>query len=423
MKKTMLCDYCVCEYPIDSLRIADGNITCQSCYHRFYFTTVKTWANLGLIEDENIGDLRVIDLPEKMYSVLIDMAKAMASYWPTRRDNILKTNWIEGCAATLHGIDQVPEFDNSILLLSRDEFMALWSQFTLCCVAFCHKKENRDEALDIYPLLRLFHDDFAETVRLKQNDMLDTVSVALGLSPIARELFIEKDRDNQVYLPYLGAGYQDVIRSGVTAACRGAKWESVVIPTRRIIDNRFFSVAHVIVDHEGTSTDVILAQTKSLLLQKEVVRFTIDSGKIAISDPCYFGPSIVEPAIMGEWTASVDRKGGVVRFLVAEAVNLPQKMKRIQLGTVPVDSGQMSIGDETAHRGDDRDFRFTKESWYDECISVSSSQAWGAVGGKTVVSQSGYGDGVYLVESHICEETERVAKVKVIFVDESQQHA
>lgn len=143
-------------------------------------------------------------------------------------------------------------------------------------------------------------------------------------------------------------------------------------------------------------------------------KFTVGSGKIRISDPCYEKDDLlggmVIPAKNGTWIAHVDFAdmggwGNRVSTLTAEFTGSTEST-RMNSGTIMVDSGQAGIFDLNSYANNKvvkNVKRIHHESiceadpWYSICCDRTlSNKQWGVVP-NGVVSTSGIGDGCYEV--------------------------
>lgn len=141
--------------------------------------------------------------------------------------------------------------------------------------------------------------------------------------------------------------------------------------------------------------------------------FTVESGHIIISDPCYKksvikkGLSTTHEVPIGIWKASVTR-GDRVSALIVEYADTGESCKWVKTGeTVAVDSGQMSIFDEKFYlkvseaKGRELAHYIKRDPFYAACCALTcgpnSESRDGGVLPHGAVSPSGYGDGVYEV--------------------------
>ena len=173
-----------------------------------------------------------------------------------------------------------------------------------------------------------------------------------------------------------------------------------------------------------------------LITRKSVGSFVNESGRFAISDPCY-EPDVwcrgeLENIKAGTWNAEVGMTdagsgwGVRVAMLIAThescdedaGIDLTERRAEFEVG---VDSGQAGIFDAKYYR-DDSVFGVsegdeTGEVWYDHCCSATLSEARVGIIPFGVVSSSGYGDGGYECV-YYTDADNHVVKVVVQFIYE-----
>ena len=160
--------------------------------------------------------------------------------------------------------------------------------------------------------------------------------------------------------------------------------------------------------------------------------FTINSGKIVLSDPCYEVPTwcqgIIENVKNGKWVAEIellgneDKYGKRIAYLWAYHLDsaiinpeLKDKLQHYEGHPLPfvggVDSGQFGFFDSDTYRKDAAATDLPKydfgadwtpkdedgEEWYRACCFLTlGEEMWGTLP-NGVVSISGFGDGSYQV--------------------------
>lgn len=169
-----------------------------------------------------------------------------------------------------------------------------------------------------------------------------------------------------------------------------------------------------------------------------MTKFTVRSGQIRVSDPCYdkdddyLGMTL--PAKNGEWVAHADfddmgNWGDRVVSLTAEFVG-KSKTVEVNQGRIAVDSGQAGIFDLDSYKNDKivenvkrihNDSICEDEPWYSICCDRTlSKNQWGVVP-NGVVSSSGFGDGCYEV-TYFSDKDGLATRVEIIFIsDESDE--
>lgn len=161
--------------------------------------------------------------------------------------------------------------------------------------------------------------------------------------------------------------------------------------------------------------------------------FQVTSGKVIITDPCYkFDENQVMPARNGRWIASMSLDNrGHIRELIATHIaytdlQLPYtdpQCRMVELDiTCSVDSGQAGIFDAdryNQHQGGEYD---QQDTLYGQCCHLTGKtiQSGGLVtiDGNTfgVVSNSGYGDGEYMITGQFYED--QLVGVVISFVED-----
>lgn len=151
---------------------------------------------------------------------------------------------------------------------------------------------------------------------------------------------------------------------------------------------------------------------------KHIGDFQVESS-LVICDPCYVDHADDEikpiPAKPGKWTAKVDYDHGLVHCLFAKHQEWNGTGKWQPLKEAGVDSGQMSVNDSSITD-------ITKEGfadYYEKCSQITLSHESYGVFGKTCVSSSGWGDGLYDVQA-VKDEEGRVVAVRVEFTNSEE---
>lgn len=169
---------------------------------------------------------------------------------------------------------------------------------------------------------------------------------------------------------------------------------------------------------------------------KVIGKFTVESGKLVVSDPCYergtWCQGVIANVMNGTWTAAVEQEKGIIVELLAglnlgdfEAVRgNPKRFAALKYEKEPfevgVDSGQAGIFDESFYPvGETIDFEGTG-SFYDACgdATLRSELGAGVVKNRGVVSSSGHGDGSYVCYTRRNAPGE-VIGVRVVFLPEA----
>lgn len=123
------------------------------------------------------------------------------------------------------------------------------------------------------------------------------------------------------------------------------------------------------------------------------LNFSIQSGKLAASDPCYDDPHVL-PAKNGVWNASIklNSEGRVAElFAYAEGAEF-HELSPIDLD-FGVDSGQFGIFDNEIYIAGTE---YGEPGFYNDCCQLTiTSPYYGVLDGKGIVTSSGWGDGCY----------------------------
>ena len=170
----------------------------------------------------------------------------------------------------------------------------------------------------------------------------------------------------------------------------------------------------------------------------ELGEFTVLSGRLAVSDPCYdtdvWCRGELENVMNGTWHASaVEMQTGnwgrrIARLIAVHENYADKKMSKGQcVGfEVGVDSGQAGLFD-ASHYKDDSVIANPRsgllnepgEIWYDHCCRTTQSPASAGVIPYGVVSSSGYGDGGY--DCFICRnEYGQIIRAEIEFIPEEE---
>jgi len=147
-------------------------------------------------------------------------------------------------------------------------------------------------------------------------------------------------------------------------------------------------------------------------------RFTVESGRVIASDPCYnMNRGEGTAARKGNWRASVDRRntswGNRVCVLTAwhEDVNPESRtFTKLRGADGGVDSGQFGFFDEKEFDPDG--------PFYDDCCSMTCSDAGFGSTKHGVVACSGFGDGCYPVE--VSREGKEAVAFRVTFIGDDE---
>jgi hypothetical protein len=164
--------------------------------------------------------------------------------------------------------------------------------------------------------------------------------------------------------------------------------------------------------------------------------FTIESGKVMVSDPCYdrgtWCQAVIDNVKNGRWNGYVVRKPDPYNPFPTEQIDICSRIFAVHVGCdnhedtqsvectepinkeIGVDSGQAGIFDlNHFHGGADQ---YGDKGWYDLCCEATAHDVFGAdviFGG--MVSSSGYGDGGY--ECYVARNDQgEVISIELVFV-------
>ena len=173
----------------------------------------------------------------------------------------------------------------------------------------------------------------------------------------------------------------------------------------------------------------------------ETLRFTIESGKICVSDPCYnkgtwcaawdleaqtgvWNCEVIK-SYEGLWGERVKEINAIAGEIYPEGcipIDLPWKKLEFDIG---VDSGQCGIFDYEKYPDGENTGEYEDEnSFYGKCCNLTlpeddSKEPFGVLE-NGIVSSSGFGDGSYIMYGLYEENREKLIGVKVIFIDEEE---
>ena len=162
-----------------------------------------------------------------------------------------------------------------------------------------------------------------------------------------------------------------------------------------------------------------------------VGEFTVTSGKMMISDPCYnqstWCQGVISNVKKGLWKAEVvysdegdfgNRVAELIAYYNAKKGLPKQDFWNKEKFEAGVDSGQMSIVDlEKYHGGGDN---YGDEGWYDMCCKITLADKGAGVIEGGVVSSSGFGDGGYDCYS-LKDKQGKIVAIKVVFIGEEEE--
>lgn len=152
-----------------------------------------------------------------------------------------------------------------------------------------------------------------------------------------------------------------------------------------------------------------------------MAQFTIKSGRVNLSDPCYDADTWCGaysiPAINGQWNVDLKYSCGRVAYWSAWVSNKPKSVKTesIDFG---VDSGQFGIFDSSIY---DPDGKF-----YGRCcdITLARDQSGSVIDDNEeslgFVSSSGYGDGKYEGTLYFSKQNELIG-FEIAFIEEEEE--
>lgn len=161
-------------------------------------------------------------------------------------------------------------------------------------------------------------------------------------------------------------------------------------------------------------------------IMEKLGKFTVNHG-LLISDPSYkhtdkysqfqiYYPK--EQVMTGEWNAMIEHdEDGCIKKLCAYIFK-STKCECIQ-DKLAVDSGQMGIFDVEYFRDDtlvSKDVKFKKpgDKWYTMCCDTTTTNLGASTIPFGVVSNSGYGDGVY--DCFVMKKDNLVCGVEIVFI-------
>ncbi len=139
-------------------------------------------------------------------------------------------------------------------------------------------------------------------------------------------------------------------------------------------------------------------------------QITLNSGKVIVTDPCY-EPSngynrTLKNVLTGKWNCTVRVKdcgawGKRIASLTIRHENYPKGKFDGYEGCAAVDSGQCGFFDPDYYDAHYEDNEWeNKDSWYRRVSDMTGQEPmWGTIDDAGVVAESGYGDGVYEIQS------------------------
>jgi hypothetical protein len=151
-------------------------------------------------------------------------------------------------------------------------------------------------------------------------------------------------------------------------------------------------------------------------VKTEVDSFTIRSGMIACTDPCYQYPDVMEPAENGKWMAHVEKSDcgdwgvRVKKILVHHKSFSPIGIRyKIEKKIIGVDSGQAGVFDASVYNNYD-------DSFYDRCCRTTlTNEQFGYIP-KGFVTSSGFGDGGY--QCLVYKKNGNTVAIEVTFIED-----
>jgi len=162
--------------------------------------------------------------------------------------------------------------------------------------------------------------------------------------------------------------------------------------------------------------------------------FKVTGGKLVVTDPCYDvggrGQGVLKNVRNGEWNAFVETEdfgrellGGtrVTKLraeLATDQAGGPWVIENISIG---VDSGQAGIFSMNKYPAGERaeDGKWNKDKFYDLCCEATIKGKAGIIDGIGIVSQSGWGDGVYACRTRR-DSDKKIIAVEIVFIDEDE---
>jgi hypothetical protein len=158
---------------------------------------------------------------------------------------------------------------------------------------------------------------------------------------------------------------------------------------------------------------------------EKIGKFTIQSGEVLVTDPCYERPhtpeNILQNVRNGVWHAFIERLDHIWGLPISELIvrhcATPDSIKIDDLARfdVPVDSGQAGFFDDQFYpTGDTGDYG-DPNSFYGRVCNLTMSPKRAGVVAFGAVSSSGYGDSCY--DCYIAKDEDGVIiAAKIVFI-------
>lgn len=151
-------------------------------------------------------------------------------------------------------------------------------------------------------------------------------------------------------------------------------------------------------------------------VKTQVESFTIRSGMVACTDPCYQYPDVKGPAKNGEWIARIEKSDcgnwgvRVKKMLVHHKTFSPIGVRyKVEKHIIGVDSGQAGVFDASVYN----DYN---DLFYDRCCRATLSDTHFGYVDKGFVTSSGYGDGGY--ECLVYTKDGEAVAIEVTFIED-----
>lgn len=152
--------------------------------------------------------------------------------------------------------------------------------------------------------------------------------------------------------------------------------------------------------------------------------FTITSGLVVLSDPCYDMDSTYQgmkfnvPAANGEWYVTVEKEDGrVASWKARRADSIPTVNTVFKTEEFGVDSGQFGIFDMKIYNPTQEE-GFTP--FYQECMDKTlDDNRSGVIMDKGFCSSTGYGDGCYQATLEFNQDV--LTAIEIIFMEEEEE--
>ena len=149
---------------------------------------------------------------------------------------------------------------------------------------------------------------------------------------------------------------------------------------------------------------------------------------VIVSDPCYevgtWCQKELSNVLPGAWGVEVKRTKSRITELIVRHEDYPEcEISEFESGHIAVDSGQCGFFDTDYYKEHQPDDDYNNPaSWYRRICDITLDSkgwynGWGTIDDKGVVSESGYGDGLY--DLYISKNTDgEIVGMRVVFIEE-----